>query len=74
MSEIMNIERKDLATIVKESGLEMSKAQYILDNFQDYFKVAAEWEKKALMIKVEREDQIAEMKMAGEARQFLAKK
>ncbi len=74
MNEIINSERKDLATIVKESGLEMSKAQYILDNFQDYFKVAAEWEKKALMIKVEREDQITEMKMAGEARKFLAKK
>ncbi len=72
--ETINTERKDLVTIVKESGLETSKAQYILDNFQDYFKIAAEWETKALAIKVERDDQITEMKMAGEARKFLAKK
>ena len=36
-----------LVAIVKESGLESSKATYILENFQSYFEIAAEWEAKA---------------------------
>ena len=36
-----------LALIVKESGLESSKAKYILEKFQDYFQIASEWETKA---------------------------
>ena len=32
-----------LQVIVKESGLEQSKAKFILDNFQNYFEIADEW-------------------------------
>lgn len=63
-----------LALIVQESGLEKTKAEYILKNFQDYFKLASDWEKKAKVIKVTNEDQKAEMKMAREGRLFLAEK
>lgn len=34
-----------LEVIVKESQLEATKAKFILDKFQDYFEIAAEWEK-----------------------------
>jgi hypothetical protein len=60
-----------LEIIVKESGLQPSKAQYILEKFQDHFKMAAEWEKKARAIVVTSVDQKAEMKMAREGRLFL---
>jgi hypothetical protein len=63
-----------LQLIVKESGLETTKAQFILDNFQDYFAIASDWEKKAKSIVVSDETQVAEMKMAREGRLFLAKK
>ena len=41
-----------LQVIVQQSGLETTKAQYILDKFQDYFTIASEWETKAKAIKV----------------------
>jgi hypothetical protein len=63
-----------LVTIIKESQLEQTKAQYILDNFQDYFKIASEWEIKASTIHVTNADQKTEMKMAREARLFLREK
>jgi len=53
-----------LEIIVKESGLEKTKANYILEKFSDAFKVAGKWEKKAKGIKVEDETQISEMKIA----------
>lgn len=65
---------KQLIQIVKESGLEVTKAQYILDNFSDYFALASDWEKKAKAIVVTSEDQKAEMKMAREGRLFLREK
>jgi len=40
-----------LEVIIKESNLEPTKARYILDNFQHYFELASEWEKKAKTIK-----------------------
>lgn len=63
-----------LVTIVQESGLEKSKADFLLKNFQNYFEIAAEWEKKAMVIKVTDKNQIAEMKMAREGRLFLKEK
>lgn len=62
---------KDLKVIVEESGLEQSKAQVLLEKFQDYFKLADEWEKKAKAVVVTDASQIAEMKMAREGRLFL---
>jgi len=63
-----------LAVIVKESGLEKNKAQFMLDKFQDYFNIAAEWEEKAKNIVVTKEDQTAEMDMARVGRLFLRDK
>jgi len=63
-----------LATIVKESGLEISKAKYILDNFQNYFEIADEWSKKAKALVVTDESQMAEMQMARVGRLFLREK
>ncbi len=63
-----------LEVIVKESGLEQSKAKYILENFQDYFKIAEEWEQKAKTIIVTDVSQVTEMEMAKVGRKFLSKK
>ena len=67
-------ESNDLATIVRASGLESTKAQYLLDNFTEYFAIAADWETKARAIVVTDEKQITEMKMAREGRLFLRQK
>jgi len=53
-----------LQVIVKESGLEQSKAKYILDNFQNYFEIADEWARKSRTIVVSDESQTADMEMA----------
>ena len=63
-----------LQVIVKESGLEQSKAKYILDNFQNYFEVADEKAKKAKTLVVTNETQKAEMQMARTGRLFLREK
>lgn len=63
-----------LEVIVKESQLEPSKAQYILENFKDYFEIAAEWEAKAKTLIVTRPDQVTEMQMARTGRLFLREK
>lgn len=63
-----------LAIIVKESGLETTKAQVLLDNFSDYFQIASEWEKKAKVIVVTDVSQTAEMQMARAGRLFLREK
>ena len=63
-----------LEVIVKESQLEPTKAQFILDNFKDYFEIAAEWEVKAKTLVVTRSDQEAEMQMARTGRLFLREK
>ena len=46
----------------------------MLDNFSDYFKIAAEWEQKAKTIKVVDETQKADMEMARVGRLFLREK
>lgn len=63
-----------LSVIVKESGLEKTKAQILLDNFSNYFQIAGEWEKKAKAIVVSNANQITEMKMARVGRLFLREK
>jgi len=63
-----------LSIIVKESGLEQTKAQVLLSNFSNYFDIAAEWENKAKMLVVTDESQKVEMKMAREGRLFLKEK
>lgn len=63
-----------LELIVKESGLDQSKSDILLQNFKDYFEIAGEWEKKAKMLIVTNEKQVAEMKMAREGRLFLRDK
>lgn len=63
-----------LSIIIKESGLESSKAKYILENFQNYFEIAAEWENKAKTLIVTKPDQKAEMEMARTGRLFLREK
>lgn len=41
------MEENKLQVMVKESGLEASKAKTILEKFKDYFDIASEWEKKS---------------------------
>lgn len=64
-------EQNKLAKIVSASGLDTQKQEYILEKFQDFFKIASEWETAAKSIVVSRPDQVAEMKMAREGRLFL---
>ena len=64
----------ELATIVKESGLDSTKAQILLDNFSSYFQIASEWEEKARTIIVKDASQKAEMEMARVGRLFLREK
>ena len=63
-----------LAVIVKESNLEPTKAQFILEKFQDYFEIASDWEVKAKAIVVTSADQETEMKMAKVGRLYLKAK
>jgi len=63
-----------LSVIVKESGLEKTKAQVLLDNFSRYFQLAADWEKKAKTIVITDASQTAEMQMARTGRLFLRQK
>ena len=63
-----------LSVIVRESGLEKTKAQFLLDNFSNYFEIAADWEKKASVIVVTDASQTAEMQMARTGRLFLRQK
>lgn len=63
-----------LQTIVQQSGLEKNKADFILKQFQDYFKIAAEWEDKAKTIIVTDASQKSEMEMARVGRLFLREK
>lgn len=64
----------ELAVIVKESGLDSTKAQILLDNFSGYFQIASEWEEKARTIIVKDASQKAEMEMARVGRLFLREK
>lgn len=63
-----------LQVIIKESQLDTTKAKYILENFQNYFEIAAEWEAKAKTLIVTSPFQTAEMEQAREGRLFLREK
>jgi len=63
-----------LQVIVQNSGLDATKSQAILEQFQDYFSIAADWENKAKAIVVTDASQIAEMQMARAGRLFLREK
>lgn len=63
-----------LQVIVRESGLDSTKAEYILRNFQNYFELAAEWEKKAKTIIVTSGDQKEAIAQAREGRLELKEK
>ena len=63
-----------LQVIVKESGLEATKAEFILKNFQSYFELAAEWEKKAKTIVVTSDFQKSDMEAARSGRLMLREK
>lgn len=63
-----------LQIIVRESGLESTKAQAILTQFQNYFEIAAEWEARAQTILVTDATQKAEMALARTGRLFLRDK
>jgi len=63
-----------LQVIVQQSGLEATKAQFILAQFQNYFDIAADWEVKAKGIIVTDGSQTAEMAMARAGRLFLKEK
>jgi len=74
MKKQIEVKENQLQVIVKESGLEPTKAKYILDNFQNYFEVADEWTKKAKTIIVTNESQTVDMEMARVGRLFLREK
>jgi len=63
-----------LQLIVQQSGLEQSKAQYILEKFQDYFEIAAEWEQRAKTIVVTSANQVMEMQAARTGRLIMREK
>jgi hypothetical protein len=63
-----------LVKIIDESGLDKTKAQVLLENFSNYFELAADWETKAKALTITSVDQRAEMKMAREGRLFLREK
>lgn len=63
-----------LQVIVKESGLEPTKAKFILEQFQNYFILADEWTIKAKTLVVTDASQTTEMEMARTGRLFLREK
>lgn len=63
-----------LQVIVNQSGLEPTKAKYILEQFTDYFNIADEWQTKARAIVVTNASQTADMEMARVGRLFLREK
>lgn len=64
-------EQNQLQVIVRDSGLEKTKADIILTKFQDYFTMASEWEAKARTIVVTDEKQTDSMKLARTGRLLL---
>jgi len=65
---------KDLAVIIKETGLEESLAQEFTINFEEHFRMASEWAKKAKKIIVTDASQQVVMQEARTAMLFLREK
>lgn len=63
-----------LVKVIEESGLDKTKGQILLDNFSNYFEIAAKWEQTAAALVITDVSQTAEMKMAREGRLFLKEK
>ena len=63
-----------LQVIVRESGLEPTKAQAILSQFQDFFEIASDWERKAKEIVVTDGSQVDAIELAREGRLLLREK
>lgn len=63
-----------LEVIIKESGLEKTKADYLIENFKTCFDFAKEWKAKAKTIVVTSPDQKADMAMARFGRLELREK
>lgn len=59
---------QELIVLINESGLEETKANMMLEQFQGFFKTASEWEKKIDMCVVKDRTQTSEMKLAREVR------
>jgi len=68
------MEENRLQILVQESGLEKTKADFILENFSHYFTVAAEWERRAKEIVVTEESQRDIMDLARVGRLALREK
>jgi hypothetical protein len=67
-------ENDKLVQIVSTSGLEKTKADYVLEKFQGYFAIASEWEARAKTLVVTSPEQTTIMKMAREGRLLLKAK
>ncbi len=67
-------ENNQLEIIIKDSGLDTTKARYILDKFQDSFELADHWTKIAKTIVVTGDDQKEMMQKAREGRLALRDK
>lgn len=63
-----------LIKLIESSNLEKSKADYMLQKFQDYSRIAEEWAEKAKTIIVTSVMQTDEMKLAREGRLILKQK
>jgi len=74
MNELAEVKNTKLVEIIEESKLDKTKSQVLLDNFSNYFQLAADWESKTKDLVITSVDQKAEMKMAREARLFLRQK
>jgi hypothetical protein len=70
----MENQENQLQTIVQTSGLDKTKADYLLEKFKDAFAIASEWEAKAKNIEVTEETQIADMQIARIGRLALREK
>ena len=74
MDNVVEVKENQLVKVVNESGLDKTKAQVLLDNFSNYFDIAAKWENTANSLIITDVNQKAEMKMAREGRLFLREK
>lgn len=70
----VEVMKNQLEVMLHSSGLELTKARYIKEKFNDYFDIADEWTIKARAIKVTNASQTGDMAMAREGRLFLKEK
>jgi len=69
----MDQEQNKLVVILSESGLDRSRAQFILAEFQEAFADVAEWEQKAKEIIVTDETQVDDIEQAEKGYKILKK-